>query len=50
MMVKRIVTNIAVSDVSKAKQFYVNILGLDIVMDQGWIATFASRAKMAPQI
>jgi catechol 2,3-dioxygenase-like lactoylglutathione lyase family enzyme len=50
MMVKRIVTNIASTDVSKAKQFYVDILGLDIVMDQGWIATFASRAKMAPQI
>jgi hypothetical protein len=49
-MVKRIVTNIASTDVSKAKQFYVDILGLDIVMDQGWIATFASRAKMAPQI
>jgi len=50
MMVKRIVTNIAATDVSKAKQFYVDILGLDIVMDQGWIATFASRTKMAPQI
>ena len=50
MMVKRIVTNIASTDVSKAKQFYVDILGLDIVMDQGWIATFASRARMAPQI
>ena len=50
MMVKRIVTNIAATDVSKAKQFYVDILGLDIMMDQGWIATFAARAKMAPQI
>jgi hypothetical protein len=47
MMVKRIVTNIASTDMSKAKQFYVDILGLDIVMGQGWIATFAaSRAKM----
>jgi hypothetical protein len=33
MMVKRIVTNIAATDVSKAKPFYVDILGLDIVMD-----------------
>ena len=49
MMVKRIVTNIASTDVSKAKQFYVDILGLDIVMDQGWIATFESRAKMATE-
>ena len=50
MIVKRIVTNIAVADVSKAKAFYVDILGLDVVMDQGWITTFASEAKMAPQI
>ena len=28
--------HIAATDVSKAKQFYVDILGLDIVMDQGW--------------
>ena len=42
-MVKRIVTNIASTDVSKAKQFYVDILGLDIVMDQRQPARSQSR-------
>jgi catechol-2,3-dioxygenase len=40
MQVKRIVTNIAATDVSKARQFYVDILGLEIAMDLGWIVTF----------
>jgi catechol 2,3-dioxygenase-like lactoylglutathione lyase family enzyme len=50
MEVKRIVTNIAASDVSKARQFYADILGLSIVMDLGWIVTFESRARAAPQV
>jgi lactoylglutathione lyase len=50
MIVKRIVTNIAANDVSKARQFYVDILGLEITMDLGWIATFASSYEMAPQL
>src|SRR5262245_14870020 len=51
MMVKRIVTNIAATEVSKGKQFYVYSLRLDMVMDQGLMRTFAaSRAKMAPPI
>ena len=50
MRVKRIVTNLAAADVSKAKQFYAEILGLKVVMDQGWIVTFAAPAKMTPQI
>ena len=36
-------TNIASTDVSKAKQFYVDILGLDIVMDQRQPARSQSR-------
>jgi len=35
MIVKRIVTNIAAADVSKARHFYKDVLGLEIVMDQG---------------
>ena len=50
MLVKRIVTNISTTDVSKARQFYGDVLGLNVVMDQGWIATFASSSRMAPQI
>jgi catechol 2,3-dioxygenase-like lactoylglutathione lyase family enzyme len=50
MKVKRIVTNIAATDVSKARQFYVDVLGLSVVMDHGWIITFGSPERMAPQI
>jgi catechol 2,3-dioxygenase-like lactoylglutathione lyase family enzyme len=50
MKVKRIVANIAATDVSKARQFYVDVLGLSVVMDHGWIITFGSPERMAPQI
>jgi len=51
MVVKRIVANIAAADVKAAKAFYGDILGLDLVMDHGWIVTFAAPANEAqPQI
>jgi catechol 2,3-dioxygenase-like lactoylglutathione lyase family enzyme len=48
--VKRIVTNIAATDVSKARNFYVDIFGLNVVMDLGWIVTFESLERAAAQI
>jgi catechol 2,3-dioxygenase-like lactoylglutathione lyase family enzyme len=51
MAVKRIVPNIAVERIEDAKAFYGDLLGLDIVMDQGWIVTFAAKGRTAmPQI
>ena len=50
MSVKRIVSNIAASDVSLAKPFYGDIFGLDLLMDMGWIATFGSASQSSPQI
>ena len=50
MAVKRIVANIATEHVEHAKAFYVEVLGLKLVMDLGWISTFASGAVAAPQI
>lgn len=50
MIVKRIVTNISATNISKARPFYVDILGLEVVMDHGWIATFAATDSMAPQL
>jgi catechol 2,3-dioxygenase-like lactoylglutathione lyase family enzyme len=50
MIVKRIVANIAAADVPKARRFYGDVLGLTIVMDQGWIATFAAQSTMTPQV
>ena len=50
MTVKRIVTNIATQDIAAAQLFYGDILGMDIVMDHGWIVTYASGETMATQI
>ena len=50
MAVKRIVTNIAATDMTAAKAFYRDILGLQVVMDHGWIVTFASDALAAQQV
>ena len=50
MKVKRIVANIATTDVGKAKAFYGDVLGLDLAMNLGWIATFASSEEMEPQV
>lgn len=48
--VKRIVSNIATADLAKAQPFYRDILGLELLMDHGWIATYGSSEKMTVQI
>ena len=48
--VSRIVANIAAPDVSAAKRFYQGVLGLDLLMDQGWIATYGSPQKASAQL
>ena len=50
MQVKRIVANIAAEDIAAAKHFYQDILGLDVLMDHGWIATYGSSQKMSVQV
>lgn len=50
MKVKRIVANIATSDVEKAAAFYEEILGLEVLMDLGWIRTYGSGSKMTIQL
>ncbi|MHC5653452.1 VOC family protein [Stappia sp.] len=51
MVVKRIVANIAAPQPDAARAFYSEILGLDVVMDHGWIMTFAAPPALgAPQI
>ncbi|MEK1886274.1 MAG: VOC family protein [Phyllobacterium sp.] len=50
MTVKRIMANLAVSDPSSARAFYGTLLGLEVVMDHGWIVTFASDALAQPQL
>lgn len=50
MAVKRIVATIRASDPGMARAFYGDILGMDVVMDHGWIMTFASAEMGVPQV
>jgi catechol 2,3-dioxygenase-like lactoylglutathione lyase family enzyme len=48
--VKRIVSNLGAPTPSAAKRFYQDILGLDVLMDMGWIITYGSPDRMTLQI
>jgi catechol 2,3-dioxygenase-like lactoylglutathione lyase family enzyme len=48
--VKRIVSNVATSDVDRASAFYEGVLGLEVLMDLGWIRTYGSRSTMTIQV
>lgn len=50
MKVKRIVANMDTQDVAAARRFYQDVLGLELLMDHGWIATYGSHEKMSVQI
>lgn len=50
MRVKRIVADIHAPDIAVAKRFYHDVLGLDVLMDHGWIATYGSDEQMSIQI
>ncbi|MDN5288126.1 MAG: hypothetical protein JWR38_4400 [Mucilaginibacter sp.] len=50
MKVKRIVANINTPDIAAAKRFYQDVLGLDLLMDHGWITTYGSTDDMNIQI
>jgi predicted enzyme related to lactoylglutathione lyase len=51
MAVKRVVPNLAAADLGRARPFYETLLNLKIVMDHGWIVTFANDSAAAmPQL
>lgn len=50
MKVKRIIANIATQDIATAKRFYHDVLGLDVLMNQGWIVTYGSAEMKAVQV
>jgi catechol 2,3-dioxygenase-like lactoylglutathione lyase family enzyme len=50
LKVKRIVSNIDTSDIEKAHAFYHDVLGLEIIMDHGWLRTYGSDSKMKVQV
>ena len=50
MKVRRIVANVETQNIAAAQSFYRDLLGLDVLMDQGWIVTCGSDAQMSVQI
>jgi len=50
MTVRRIVANIATGDIGAARRFYGDVLGLGVLMDHGWIATYGSNETMTVQL
>lgn len=50
MKVKRVVANIHTPESLRAKVFYQDILGLELLMDHGFIATYGNECKMSVQL
>lgn len=50
MKVKRIVANIETKKIKATKRFYEGVLGLEVLMDMGWIVTYGSQSKMTLQL
>jgi catechol 2,3-dioxygenase-like lactoylglutathione lyase family enzyme len=50
MAVRRIVPNLPAADPGAGPAFYADVLGLEVVMDHGWIRTYADPANPAAQL
>lgn len=50
MQVKRLVINVKALDLDRARSFYQDVLGLELLMDHGWIRTYGSQARMSVQL
>jgi catechol 2,3-dioxygenase-like lactoylglutathione lyase family enzyme len=50
LKIRRIVANVETSAVEKAHAFYHDVLGLELLMDLGWIRTYGSDSKMRVQV
>lgn len=50
MTVRRVVPNLYCSNLDRVRAFYTEVLGLEVVMDMGWIVTLASMSNPTAQI
>jgi catechol 2,3-dioxygenase-like lactoylglutathione lyase family enzyme len=50
MSIRRIVPNIQSEAPQQSQSFYVDVLGLQLAMDIGWIVTFVSPANPTSQV
>jgi catechol 2,3-dioxygenase-like lactoylglutathione lyase family enzyme len=48
--VKRIVPDLHVAEPAASRSFYVDVLGLEVAMDLGWIMTFVAPGNQTAQI
>jgi catechol 2,3-dioxygenase-like lactoylglutathione lyase family enzyme len=50
MSVQRVVPNIKSARFDESRTFYTELLGFDVVMDMGWVVTFASPSSPTAQV
>ncbi len=50
MKIRRIVPNISSNKIDESKYFYMEFLGMQLVMDMEWVLTFASESNPTAQI
>jgi catechol 2,3-dioxygenase-like lactoylglutathione lyase family enzyme len=50
MSVRRIVPDLHAADPGASRAFYVDVLGLEVAMDLGWIVTFVAPGNTGAQI
>jgi uncharacterized glyoxalase superfamily protein PhnB len=49
-MVRRIVADLSSDDLSSSTEFYVEVFGLDVVMDAEWVVTLAAPGRSTSQV
>ncbi len=50
MTIKRTMPDFATKDLARATDFYVDVLGFEVVMDLGWIVTLSDPANPQAQL
>ena len=50
MAVTRVVPDLKSTSLSQAKAFYIDVIGLQVVMDHGWIVTLADPQRPGAQL
>jgi catechol 2,3-dioxygenase-like lactoylglutathione lyase family enzyme len=50
MTIRRVVPNLMSPDMEASRRFYGELLGFNVVMDLGWIVTYASPSNPTAQI
>ena len=50
MTIRRVVPNLLTQDMAASRRFYEELLGFNLVMDLGWIVTYASPSNPTAQI